>query len=63
MNKPTTFKASGNLFGMLLLLSLFATVALTSLDALSDLFTVIKTQWLSFGQSLSMMQPHRTVFP
>lgn len=63
MNKPTTFKASGNLLGILLLISLLASVTLTSLDAFADLFTMMKTQWYSFGESFSMIQPHRTVFP
>ena len=63
MKKPSTFKASSSLLGAVLLLSLFGTVAMTSLDAFTDFYTVFKTQWHNFGESLSMMQPHRTVFP
>ncbi|MBC7775943.1 MAG: hypothetical protein H7246_10955 [Phycisphaerae bacterium] len=63
MKKSNTFQASSSLLGALLLISLFGTVAMTSLDALTDLYTVFKSQWLHFTESLSMMQPHRTVFP
>jgi len=63
MKKSSTFQASSSLLGAVLLLSLFGTVAMTSFDALADLYAVFKTQWLNFTESLSMMQPHRTVFP
>ena len=63
MKKPSIFKASNSLLGVILLLSLFGTVAMTSLDALTDIYSVFKTQWHNFGESLSMMQPHRPVFP
>jgi len=63
MKKPSTFKASSSLIGAVILVSLFGTVAMTSLDALTDLYAVFKSQWSQFTGSLSMMQPHRTVFP
>ncbi len=63
MKKPDTFQASSSFLGALLLLSLLGTVAFTSLDVLVEFYAAFKTQWLSFTDSLSMMQPHRTVFP
>lgn len=63
MKKPNTFKASSNLLGALLLISLLGTVAISSFDAFTVLYSVFKTQWLNFTDSLSMVQPHRTVFP
>ena len=63
MKKPSTFQASSSLLGAILLLSLFGTVAMTSLDALTDLYAAFKSQWSQFTGSLSLMQPHRTVFP
>lgn len=63
MNKPNTFKASSSLMGSVLILSFCCTLALSGLDAFADLYAVIKTQWQNFTESLSMMQPHRTIFP
>ncbi|MFN0214400.1 MAG: hypothetical protein ACKVT2_09115 [Saprospiraceae bacterium] len=63
MKKHGTFQASSNLFGFLLLICLFGTVAMTSFDAVTDLYMTFKSQWSQFGENLSLMQPHRTVFP
>lgn len=63
MKKPNTFKASSSLLGSVLILSFCGTLVLNGLDVFADLYAVIKTQWQSFTDSLTMMQPHRTVFP
>ncbi|MFN0037414.1 MAG: hypothetical protein ACKVUS_20330 [Saprospiraceae bacterium] len=63
MKKPSTFKASNSLLGTILILSLFGTAFMTSFDAFAELCTACKSQWYAFTESLSMMQPHRTVFP
>jgi len=63
MKKPTNFQASSSILGSILLISLFGTLALTSLDALHGLYELLKNQWLNFTDGFSMMQPHRTVFP
>jgi hypothetical protein len=63
MKQHSTFQSSQNLLGALLLLSLLATATSTSLDVLTDLLAACKSQWLGFSESLSALQPHRTVFP
>ncbi len=64
MKSPTASRASHNLLGALLLLSVLGTAATTSgLDGLTDLLAACKSQWQAFAESLSMMQPHRTAFP
>ncbi|MDO8366102.1 MAG: hypothetical protein Q7T20_04830 [Saprospiraceae bacterium] len=63
MKNSGTFKASSSLLGALVFISLFGRVAFTSLDAFTEIYSVFKTQWHNFSESLSMMQPHRTVFP
>ncbi len=63
MKKPTTFHASHSLLGALLLLSVLSTATNASFEGLTDLLAACKTQWQAFADSLSTMQPRRTVFP
>lgn len=63
MKKPTTFKASSCLIGSVLILSLCSTLVMNGLEDFADLYAVIKAQWNNFSDSLSMMQPRRTIFP
>jgi hypothetical protein len=62
MRTHRTFKASSNWLGAVLLLSLFGTVAITSIDAVVNLYLLIKIQWHNLSESLLMMHPHRTVY-
>lgn len=63
MKKPTIFKSSNTLLGALLMLSLLGTAMISSSDAFTELYATCKSQWHNFSESLSMIQPHRTVFP
>lgn len=63
MKKSNTFHASSSLLGAILLISLFGTLAMSSLDAFMVVFTACKNQWIQFTETFSMIQPHRTVFP
>jgi len=63
MKKSSTSQASSSLLGALLFISLLGTVTLTSFDAFAGLYAAFKTQWLNFTDSLSLLQPHRAVFP
>lgn len=63
MKKHQTFQASSSFLGILLILSLIGTAALTSFDVLADFYAAFKSQWLQFTEQLSMAQPHRIHFP
>lgn len=63
MKKPSTFQASNSLLGTALLLSLLGTAMISGLDGFAELYAVCKSLWHNFSKSLSMIQPHRTVFP
>jgi len=63
MKKSNTYLASHNLLGALLLLSVLSTVTNTPFEGFADLLAACKNQWQAFADSLSTMQPHRTVFP
>ena len=63
MKKPIIFQASNSLFGAILILSLFSTVMVNGFEACAELCTAFKSQWQGFTESLSQIQPHRSIFP
>ncbi len=63
MKKPNIFQASNSLFGAILILSLFSTIMINGFEACVELYAVCKSQWHLFTESLSLIQPHRTIFP
>ncbi|HAD13061.1 MAG TPA: hypothetical protein DCF33_11575 [Saprospirales bacterium] len=63
MKKTIPYQASNSLLGVLLLFSILGTAYMTGLDLVANLYGALKCQWGQFSESLSMLQPHRTMFP
>ncbi len=60
MKKHGTFKASSSILGFLLLISLFGTVAMTSLDAFADFYSHFKTSGTTSAKIFrDAAAPHR----
>lgn len=61
--KIVTSQASSSLLGAVLILSILGSVWMNGMSGMNDLWTGAQNQWNQFCESLSMIQPHRTVFP
>ncbi|HNE28300.1 MAG TPA: hypothetical protein PKL15_11980 [Saprospiraceae bacterium] len=63
MKKQHFSKASMNLLGLLLVLSMLGATLHSGLGNISNLMDAIHNQWSNFAERLIDLNPHRSVFP